>query len=247
MGAFSSAGRTAAKMAKPLVALAAVLFIALAAAGASSGGMKTKISELWIKSGGDTAKNLEYTKTHFIGERSSHIFLSVGKTENTLPLAAGANGMLTKARLLEHMDAVKRVTDITVKVKIASSTKPDKMEDFHLEDLCADTGRAYLFQCQRVTMMDCFQEGNVDMPASHHTYLTNSVFGNVKSGVAAATASTISSMSAPVTAGTAMEVATIGTDGKIAAHLKKIGGVPGNDVENRKAMARALADRKSVV
>jgi hypothetical protein len=174
--------------------------------------------------------------------KANHLIIGVGKKEASMPLKAGSKGMLTRERLLEQKAALKAVYDLEVEVKIASSTKPGKMEKFRTEDVCADTGAPYQFQCQRLTVLDCFSDGGVDMPPMHSALLTASLVKKVMGGVVAAVKPIVDGMSTPVNGGTAAFVATTAVDGKIAAHLKKIGGVPGNDVENRKAMARALAD-----
>jgi hypothetical protein len=73
--------------------------------------------------------------------------------------------VLTEYALDQHLKAAKAVSEITVDYN---------GHQYEYADICSSL-RKYLFQCQRVTVLDCFKEGAFDFTAYNGMYTMQAV------------------------------------------------------------------------
>lgn len=117
------------------------------ATGLSEASKKTEVEELWIKQDGRIKTNLEYQDDHTApGSSSTNELVTI--------IGHGGTDVLTENVLEDHLASLQRVTDVVVTVGGNAYT---------LNDLCSNPS-PYEYQCTRLTVLDCFFEGQFDYP-----------------------------------------------------------------------------------
>eukprot|EP00937_MAST-01D_sp_MAST-1D-sp2_P002283 g2283.t1 len=170
------------KMGVPIVAVGVTLLALLAGVGISGSHFEANVDTLWIKTAGQVRDELDYIDANSLSKtRGNHIMIAVDKTDDT-------KSVLSKAALQQQASVVEQVSNISVDFEVAS--RPGKKTRFYTDDVCVSAGPTpYMYQCQRITAVDCFKEGEIDQPASHKSYLRLStmagLMAQVTGGIAA--------------------------------------------------------------
>jgi len=140
---------------------AAIISAGLLSTAALSTGLydapfETDLNNLWIEEGGRVDVERAYTALNSIeGTRSTaELWTTVNKPRSNI---------LTRATLGEHLNLALALDTMTVMHTI------DGVEHaFDVRDFCSGSAD-YVIQCTRVTALDCFFEGNFDLPTRPDT------------------------------------------------------------------------------
>eukprot|EP00940_MAST-03C_sp_MAST-3C-sp2_P001935 g1935.t1 len=136
------------------------IIAAILASGFSEMNVEEDINELWIEEGSVVSAEVDYTKanTYRIEDSESQLMMTVRHPNR-------GDSVLTEYALDRHLQAAKAMMDITV-------TRGSRT--YGIADVCSSL-RKYLFQCTRVTILDCFKEGAFDFPAYNAMYTISAV------------------------------------------------------------------------
>jgi hypothetical protein len=140
---------------------AAIISAGLLSTAALSTGLyeapfETDLNNLWIEEGGRVDVERAYTALNSIeGTRSTaELWTTVNKPRSNI---------LTRATLGEHLNLARALDTMMVMHTIGGVEHA-----FDVRDFCSGSAD-YVIQCTRVTALDCFFEGNFDLPTRPDT------------------------------------------------------------------------------
>jgi hypothetical protein len=129
------------------VLLGPILCVIFIAVGFPKSVIEDQVSELWVPKSSDFAKESQYKDDNGMGSTSTQ-FLVTGRPRD------GTSNVLTADMLLEHAARIDKIYATTVTV--------DGMK-FTLDDICQNPAGAYVMPCLKISIVDCFFEGETAM------------------------------------------------------------------------------------
>lgn len=163
-GLFYTLGTVVARFPSVFVAVGIVTTVALAT-GLIDPPFESDLDDLWIEEGGRLDNERDYTDSHEIpGTRTT--------TELWTTIAQPEGNVLTSEVLTDHLEAARSLYEMTIEVDGISEEAKLSVNDnnydikFDFNDICRSGASDYVIQCLRVTELDCFSEGNFDLPTS---------------------------------------------------------------------------------
>ena len=129
-----------------------------------------------MKTKGRVRDEIDYNEKHTLSG-------SVQSTDNHITVTVDANddtsNVLTLEKLVEEKHVLETINKLSVNVTVGIGADR-KERTFYTDDVCYALGPSpYQFQCLRVTALDCFKDGQVDMPPAHKAYLNALVYQQV--------------------------------------------------------------------
>merc|ERR1719399_905783 len=162
-----------------IITFGVALLAIFASTGIPGNGFTSTVTDLWVKTKGRVRDEIDYNKEHslsgFVGSTYNHITVTVDASDDT-------DNVLTLEKLKEEKHVLDTIAKLNVTVNIGEEKTP---MTFYTDDVCYALGPTpYQFQCLRATAIDCFKDGEIDMPAAQDDYLK--VPGLVKSSIRSA-------------------------------------------------------------
>jgi EST family sterol transporter len=151
-----------------------LLLLSLCCVGLKTVSLETSVDKLWVEAGGRLSHELAYTMK-WLGEGSGTTYELLIQTPRVGNTGASGPGVLSTSSLLQHLEAVKAATKLTVEINDVT---------FSFNDLCYATGFPNfddnsvmnqilhnLQACVIITPLDCFWEGSKLLGPDHPVYI----------------------------------------------------------------------------